>query len=86
MNGEKEYTNDIRAICVIIIFFLNLFVRRKIYKNKKHKKGLHIQFIAYGLIKVLKYVVMWRLELHLFSVAMTTGVLACERALGGGMA
>ena len=83
MNGEKEYTND---ICVIIIFFLNLFVRRKIYKNKKHKKGLHIQFIAYGLIKVLKYVVMWRLELHLFSVAMTTGVLACERALGGGMA
>ena len=55
MNGEKEYTND---ICVIIIFFLNLFVRRKIYKNKQHKKGLHIQFIAYGLIKVLKYVVM----------------------------
>ena len=58
MNGEKEYTNDIRAICVIIIFFLNLFVRRKIYKNKKHKEGPHIQFIAYGLIKVLKYVVM----------------------------
>ena len=28
----------------------------------------------------------WRLELHLCSVAMTTGVLACERALGGGMA
>ncbi|WKA04938.1 hypothetical protein VitviT2T_022931 [Vitis vinifera] len=26
----------------------------------------------------------WRLELHLCSVAMTTGVLACELALWGG--
>ena len=56
-------------------------------------QGLHIHLIRYGLIEVLKYVVMcsglvrWPciVELHLCSVAMTTGVLACERALGGGM-
>ena len=28
----------------------------------------------------------WRLELHLCLVAMTTGVLACELAIWGGMA
>ena len=41
MNGEKEYTNDIQPICVIIIFSM----RRKIYKIKEQKqqmKGLHI--------------------------------------------
>ena len=57
MNGEKEYTNDIQPICVIIIFSM----RRKIYQTKEQKQqmqGLHIQFIPCGPIKVIKYVVM----------------------------
>ena len=60
MNGEKEYTNDMQPICVIIIFFYE----KENISNKRTKttnaRPTYYQFIPCGPIKVIKYSLLYQ--------------------------